>query len=692
MANQALKARDLLNYTEDQIWALDTVYEPTQMVPIEFDPVVEEYGGMVIESDGVVLHANIRYTILSWYFWQFHRWYPDTPLLPEHHLASHPFTVKVMPAVLSAVCNSVNQAYWKRVSYDELAKRVYEVANMLYNVSVSYRLSPYVETMSANDYLDVLFHPDIQAIRDKCLSNPTPKSIRTLYEELPAKTSEPDFLPGNAMVSDMKIKSSPIGQSNQCIGIRGYNTDINSYMFRNPILDCFGTGIKNISDFIQESRSASKALLFQKDPIRETEYFNRRLQMLNQTVRWIVPGDCGTEDVLEWHVQPGDLKALEGKYYYDSNNKLQSISPKIRSCKALVGTTIKMRSPLMCKHKHNGAVCETCLGRLSYTLPYGTNIGHVAAYTMGEKITQSVLSVKHLDGSTEIIAIALDKTDLQFIRLSTERNELIKFVKDIDKYPNARLLLPVEEVGNLTQAMNAESLSELSIYKISTLFKVGIKYDFDESTQITEWITVSGPSRPSSLTVPFLKHIKAAGYSQDDSKYITVPLAGWDVEKAAMQLPQKQINMLDFMKQISHMLECGPREGIKKGLDPSNPHDLVTYIRTIYEYANQYISIPIMYLEVTALSGIVRDLENGDLRLAEDNNQREFAPKSAILHHRSVGPALAYEEQANVIYSAQSFNKYNRVPHPMDALFYPNPDAPIFKKWVYQEEYLNDQS
>lgn len=683
MSNVVLKARDLLHLTEDQIWAMDAQYQPTEIVPIEFDSTMEVINGIEVESDGVVVHANIRYTILSWYMWEFHRWYPDTPLLPTHHLASYPFTVKVLPMVLSAICDSVNKAYWKRVSYNELAERVYQVSNRLYNVSVSYRLSPYVETMSANDYLDVLFHPEVQAIRNKCLEDPTPKSIRTLYEELPAKTSEPGFLPGNAMVSDMNIKSSPIGQSNQCIGIRGYNTDINSYMFRHPILDCFGTGIRNISDFIQESRSASKALLFQKDPIRETEYFNRRLQMLTQPVRWIIPGDCGSTEVLEWHVQPGDLKALNGKYYYDSGNQLVALNPTLRAAKQLVGTTIRMRSPLMCKHKHLGGVCQTCAGQLSYTLPYGTNIGHVSAYTMGEKITQSVLSVKHLDGSTEIKEISLDKTDLSFIRLSTERSELIKLVKDFSKYKNAKMLLPVEEVGNLTQAMNTEILSELSIYKISTLYKVGIRYDFDVDTQVTEWVTVSGPSRPSSLTASFLSHIKRVGYTQEDSKYLIVSLDGWDVDKPVMQLPQKQINMLDFMKQISNMLECGPREGIKKGLNPSSPLDLVTYLRTIYEYANQYISIPIMYLEIATLSGLVRDLENYDLRLAEDNYNRGFAPKSAMLHYRSVGPALAYEEQSNVMYAAQSYNKRNRVPHPMDALFYPNPNAPIYQQWVY---------
>lgn len=678
-----LKARDILNLTEEQVWELDYQFDPLEIVQIEFDPTIQVIGGVEMEIEGAIIESNIRYSILSWYFWQFHRWYPETPLLPEHHLGYYTFTVKVLPQLLTTICNTVIEKYWGRTSYDELAQQVYRVANNLHNMSVSYRLSPYVETMSANDYLDVLYHPDVQTIRQKCLSDPTPKAIRDLYEALPAKTSEKGFLPGNSMVADMNIKSSPIGQSNQCIGVRGYNTDMNSYMFRNPILECFGTGITNISDFIQESRSATKALLFQKDPIRDTEYFNRRLQMHNQSVRRIHRGDCGTEHTLEWSVQPGDLKALDGKYYYNEQGQLESINPKSDRSKRLVGKVIRMRSPLMCKYTSNGEVCETCLGRLSYTLPYGTNIGHVAAYTMGEKITQSVLSVKHLDGSTEIKEITLDKNDLKYIRLSTERNEIIKFVKNLSKYKGAELLLSVEEVANLTQAMTTDHISELSIYKISSLNRVGIRYYIDEDTQVTDWVTASGPSRPSSLTSSFLDYIRRVGYTQNDSKYLVVSLAEWDVNKPAFKLPQKQINMLDFMREISYMLECNPKDGIKKGLNPSNPNDLVTYLRTVYEYANQYISIPIMYLEVTTLAGLVNDFENGDLRLASNPFSRTFAPLSSLLSYRSTSTALAYEEQANVIYASQSYNKHYRVAHPMDALFNPDPNAPLYQKWKY---------
>ena len=144
---------------------------------------------------------------------------------------------------------------------------------------------------------------------------------------------------------------------------------------------------------------------------------------------------------------------------------------------------------------------------------------------------------------------------------------MIKINESVNKYEDVTILLPVEAVTNLAQAMSTTNLRELSIFKVSHLSKVGIKYT-DDDEEIMDFATVSGPSRPSSLTLDFLEHIRKVGYSQENPKHIEVSLKGWDFNKPAFQLPQKQINMLDFMKQFSSMLESDGNSSIKKGLDP----------------------------------------------------------------------------------------------------------------------------
>ena len=229
--------------------------------------------------------------------------------------------------------------------------------------------------------------------------------------------------------------------------------------------------------------------------------------------------------------------------------------------------------------------------------------------------------------------------------------------------------------------MSTTNLRELSIFKVSHLSKVGIKYT-DDDEEIMDFATVSGPSRPSSLTLDFLEHIRKVGYSQENPKHIEVSLKGWDFNKPAFQLPQKQINMLDFMKQFSSMLESDGNSSIKKGLDPNNPEDLVAFLRTIYEYSHSHnVHINVTYLSIATLALLVRSVENNDFRIPSDYSNAEFASSSSIMHQRSIGAALAFEEQGNVILNSKSYLKEHRVPHPMDAMFINQPDEQYFKKW-----------
>lgn len=665
--NQPIKAginaRDILGLAEDQIWALYEQYEPTDLIQLEFDD--------------VHMVSTIPKTIVSYYFWRLHRLYPETPLLAEHHVGSHQFTGKLIPKITTLIAKSIIDVYMGKPGFDlmKLGEDVYRTHQAIFNMTVS-KLGSHVETIDARDYINVLYHPEIDAVRQACIADPSPKSIRTLYEKIPEIMSHPEFLPGNGLVADMRAELSSIGQNLQSVGIRGYVTDVDSNMFKHPIMASFGSGITHFSDFLIETRSASKALMFQVDPIRDTEYFNRRIQLINQPLRYVFEGDCGTKNFLPWEVQPGDLKALDGKFYIGEDDKLQAIKPTDIH---LVGKTIKLRSAPFCDHKHLNGICQTCLGMTSYTIPPGTNIGHFAAYNTGEKITQTVLSVKHLDGSTEIKQINLDKTDLQYVRLSTKRNELIKFTEKFVKM-NPTILLPVDSVSCLTQAMASKNLKSLSIYKVSQLIKIGVRYTVGDET-VTEWVTVSGPSRPSSLTTEFLEHIRETKYRQEDSKYIEVRLEGWNPETPAFQLPPKQVNMLDFMRQFSAMIECGPKEGAKKGLNPSIPEDVAAYIRSLLDFSGRYISLPLMFLEITTLALTVTSNEEGDYRIPADIYNREFASSDTLMHYRSVGSALVYEKQVAILTNTKSFNKCHRVPHPMDHLFIDNSASPFYDKW-----------
>lgn len=659
------KANAFSKLTDDELWNYHMSTDPQMKFLVEFD-------------DKAPVKVTMPRMVLSAIFWRVFKDYPEAPILPEHYIGSMDFTSKLAIRIMTKICGTIIKTYWGRLDYDQLALRVYQTINDVHNF-VAAKLGAYVETIDATDYIEVLCNETVEKARNKVIeANGSSGSIREFYKRMQDILDSPDFLPLNGLVETAKSKSTPIAQILQCIGVRGVVTDINSELFAKPILSGFGQGLTDMADFIIESRSASKAYLFQKEPIRKTEYFNRRLQLLAQPVRYLDKNDCGctVNETIPWTFEPGDESILEGKYYYDENNELKVVSPNNTEFLKLQGNIIRLRSPLMCRHKHKGMVCSKCLGQLSYTLPAKTNIGHTAAYTIGEKITQAVLSVKHLDASAEIKSIHLDKDDLKYVRLGSKDNDFIYLNESLKHRNNLKLVIDVSDLKNLTQALTSKNIDSLNIYKVSRLDECGISWEHEDA-QFDDFFTVSGPSRSSSLTHEFLKYIKKMKYSQTTAKYIEVDLSEWNFELPVFRLPRKQMSMLDFMEEFSKMIETNY---IKRKLDPSVPEDLTTYLKQVLEFTYQgNVNIPLMYLEIIALSGLVNSVEENDYRIAHDNHHREFAPAKHAVQLRSVGSALAFEEQGIIMRNVLAYRKDNRVFHPMDCLFYPKGNLPYFK-------------
>lgn len=683
-----LTARAILGMDEQTLWDLDKQYSNDTVLRVFY------------EDEGIITEETIPVIIMNWYYWRIHTRYPKTPLMSNHSIGYGNFTSSSSSKLMTQITTSIRQVYLDDPSFnlEHLAKDIYEVMNGVYNAVVIH-LGDYVTTMDAKDCIEVYYHPRMQGLLKRCHEkDATSGAIQELYDGTRDLFEEEGFLPHNGLVANTKFRLAKIKQVYQFVAMRGYTTDIDSKRFKNPIESCFIRGLTKASDYIKESRSAAKALLFQKDPIKDTEYFNRRLQLINQTVQNIFIGDCGTKETIPWVVQPGDIPSLVGKYFYF--DKACTDGPYVITEDKFVphmndieGKEIYLRSPIQCSYKHHQGVCQVCLGQLADTIPSGTNVGHMAAYTLAEKITQSVLSTKHLDASTTIDEIDLTKEDLKYVRLGKTKKELIFFNSKLEKEARQGIVtiqVAAEEATGLPKITKGISLNNVDIFKISAtkLINVVRTYnDEDDNLVILDYVNVSGPSRLSSLSLPMLEYVRKHGYTSNDARYMEINLKDWEFDQPAFVLPDKQVNMLDFMKILSEMIEAGGKSPVKRNYDPSKVEDVSGYLRKIYDYASRYISVNLMYLEVTLLATLARSEKNFDYRIPKYNNEREFISKNDAIARRSIGSAMAYEEQANSLTDTRSFSLDGKVSHPMDYLFIDTSDDAIYEDW--EEKWLN---
>lgn len=650
-----LQAREIFNLSKTDIWHLPD-------------------GPMQIRFEDGVLDTTARATIFSWYCAVYHRLYPKTPLLMANHLGNRLMSTTAHLTLLELGLWGAADTYNNRLSMEKLSLIAYQTTNEIYN-DFTVRLRQYVNTLNILDLIEVMDNPTIKNANDNV--KPTQSSIDSVYSTI-MKTLETDLtLRGNTVAKMARYRLVSQGQLVQCLGPRGYLTDIDSNIFKKPILTGYVDGINTLADSMMESRSASKALLFQKDPVALSEYFNRELQLMTSIVTRIHKGDCGSKEYIPFKVKPEDIQRLVGKYY---KNEFGGITEIRKDDRHLVGNLLELRSALKCKHSDSYGVCEKCYGKIAESLPEGTNIGHFSSTNVGEKISQSVLSVKHLDGSSKVDDLEISDHDSRYIRAITETKKSNDKSDDVT-YIKLATRLNGANVKLVIAATNATNLSDIEYYELDKLVPSSIS-NVREILLITETVPetfetvvlpVSTGSRTAWLSNEALIYIKDRGWTLTEKGDYKIDLLGWDVDLPLFELPMVHTNMVAYMQTIKKTLKSlGNTTRVNNvAIKPS----VEVTLMDLYKLVNQKLNVNIVHLEILILSSMSRDPGSADHRLPRPIKNGELSNYVKNMEMRSCGTSMAYQRQSKILKDYSSFVNVPRPDSPFDTLLCPFPQV-----------------
>jgi hypothetical protein len=636
-----IDARSMLTMSYEELVAI-----PHQLVNIRFD-------------DGELL-TGWRATIYSWYMWRYHAVYPTTPLLIKHHIGNKRLTrdthVKTMTKCLWSAFDASNGT----LDVEVLCKMAYDITNDMFNDSEY--VEEWITTLSADDFIEILDHPKIKELNDNTQENAI--SIGATYKGITAILKDEHELSDNRLANAVKSNLVKLGQALQCVGPRGYLTDLDSHRFDKPVMGSYGGGIYDLYGSGVESRSGAKSLVYNKELIKDTEYFNREMQLLGQTILGLIDGDCGTTRTLPKVIQDAnDLRNLDGKYYVTENG-LRTISGADIH---LIGQKVQLRAVSLCETPHRGYLCKTCYGDLSLSIPRGTNPGHVSTTEVGRSITQKVLSNKHLDQSSMIEAIVLDNHDKQFLKVMRNGAKL-GLADGLHGLP-VSITFPRECTPYLADINSVEEIAEHSLPRYSQINSVVMNVLRKGGIMESAGVNVSVSSRIGYFTAPFLKHIKTVGWTITSNGDYEVTLNGWDVARPIFALPMKQMNMLDFKKEVEGMIKRSKKFPAGKGSpDLSNPQVLSDEICALYDLLNKRIGANFVHVEVIMHATLIVSEEGRDYRIPHPWEHREFGRFTDILKFRSMSAALAYEKQVDALNNPVSYLIKQRMSHTYDAV------------------------
>lgn len=636
-------ARDIANMKKDEVWLLPD-------------------GPMEIQFDDGVLKTTARATIFSWYCLVFHRHYPKIPLLMHNHLGLNRVSSSTHLDLLGKGYFSVVDTYGQlneAIDTEYMQLLVFQTTNDIYN-DFTYRLEEYITSISILDFIEIVNEPNIAKVNNNV--KPTQASIDQTYDVIRSTILDPNKFPGNPIAEASKSGVVSMGQVLQCVGPRGYLTDIDSNIFKYPILQGYTHGIRTLHDSMIESRSASKAQFFTKDPVADSEYFNRKLQLQTSIVNRLHRTDCGTKHTMPFRVRSTDLDALLGKYYVNDSGSLVAIKEGDRH---LIGQVLNLRTPLGCEHPDRNGVCLACLGELGHSVPDNTVLGHVSATVLCEIISQSVLSVKHLDGSSSVDALKLGAYESQYIHIGADPNTIK--INNEHEGKKISLIISQEEAEFLPDVNKVKNIQTLLLSKVSELREIELIINEKGEEPDHAVLPVSMGSRMSSLSYDLLTYIKHVGWSLTVKGDYVIDLSDWDFDRPLLEMPLKHTNMVDFMKEVEVFIKAPKKNKINRRvktiIDYPNPQES---LMALYTLVGSKLKVNIAHLEIIVLATMANDPERYDHRLPLPKWKGKVSPFEDNMALRSNAIAMAYERQGGSLYDVRSYVVANRSDHYLD--------------------------
>lgn len=636
-----------MKYTARQLASWDTaalLALPEQPVEVKFD-------------DGE-LTMPFREMVYSAICWRLYNVLPTSVTSVRHAVAGREISTSLHATIMGEILwDAIDNSKGAVVDIDRATREIYRSTNEIYNALIQ-QGSANVETINAEHFIEIMTEPSIAKARAEL--KPTNGSIDALYSTIQTAMRESADLQRNPVVRAVVTGMLDSSQVAQCVGARGFMTDIDGHIFRDPVTSSYAGGIMTALQSIIDSRSASVAALTNGTPLKKTETFNRRIQLLAGVMGTFSMHDCGSPHHTSWTVGSGDLKHLNGMYYQVADGQYARITLKSTD---LVGKTIKVRTVLTCMSPDPTRPCEMCFGELAAAIPKGTSVGHASSVALCMPATQGALSTKHLIRSATAATIQLSEEELRFVRMSADGNAIL--LNPRLKGKKLWMEIAASEAQNIGNVKYVSGVRELRLESTSQITTIGLISLTPEGLEARMDILVTDTTAKASISYEMLEHIQRAGFTVSSRGNFKIPLDDWDFNSPILILPAKHIPMVEHMLSIVGFFGSTRKAGKKVLADSKTPEEA---LRALHAVVNARLSVNLAYLALLIKCCMARCPADGDYRIPHYGNAVHFITMDTAIYRRSMAAMMAYQRHSFHLKDPVQFLLRNRPDHLLDPI------------------------
>jgi hypothetical protein len=646
-----IKARDILNMSYSEVWDLGR-------------------GVHVVEFDnGERIKSYIARTILSRYCWSSLEKYPHMPILPHYHMQNDQLSNATAKRIMARVLEDIireNPNHTKRDS-ELIWGNDYDGINRIFN-DFSLNLEEYVTSTSALDFVQILMHPEIKAANDWIQKKHlvTEADIAYVHQTMLKTIKTAPDLRENSFVNEVRAGVLKFDQGVQLFGPIGNRADVNSLIFPKPIVRGYGHGLTTLYESMLESRSASRALYFQKKPMADSEWGNRIVQLMASIIQNVHDGDCGSDRYLTFTIcNEGHLSDATGSFYLDeTTGKLDWIRS---TDKHLIGKSLQLRNPLMCQHADRNGTCSTCYGMLSHSIPDRTNIGHTSVTIVLGFLGQFILSTKHLDKTATAERLSLPLESSRYLKPSADMD--MAYIADELKGEHFYVSFDAEEVQYL---LDVRYVSDVSVLRSERLSNITTVYfdRFYRGVLETRAVSLGASTATPSLSMDFIRYIREVGWEIGEEGRYRVDMAKWNFNHALITLPMVQFSSPAYMSRIQSFIKGYDKKGAMSSVVDFT--DMGAALQALNDIVGLKLRINITHISIVLLATKASCPETFDYRLPNPKWTGQPRKFNDLMMYRSIAAANAYQGHEKLAFNIRSFMCQKRPPHQLDWVVVPN--------------------
>ena len=272
------------------------------------------------------------------------------------------------------------------------------------------------------------------------------------------------------------------------------------------------------------------------------------------------------------------------------------------------------------------------------------------------RISQTILSTKHVLASIKTFRLDINKTNARFLCLKDDF-EYNAFLTKEAVEGNFFLRVKQDEILFINDILKDVDIEALTPERHTCLHNVQlIEYNKNGQVKYIHDLAVDVCSKGSAFTKEFLIYLRGLEWENITRDKLEFPLSNWDYNKPFLKTPRVGEDITALLEATKIFLHGTNKPDAGRAIDFQTPEGA---LRCLLNIMNSKIQVNFAHVEIFTRALMAKG--ETSYELPKGGEAFRFVKLKEAIQNRGMGAALAFEGQPDMIFNPKTYTKQNTV-------------------------------